>query len=301
MDDRPWSFTARPQLCRSCPGEPRRFLSSMAGCIGGGSHGCLGCRRARVGGSVFKDSSATSAWSRRWRTWRRRRIPRPLFAVARRRKATLARRFATHLLGGAGKMRNDDLTCRTRSQIEEREKCFRQACGGPAVPLNAPRLRERCRRRDRCRQISISRCVAQERAPFKADARASSRVSDRPIDRAGEQAANSLLKTLEEPPIPHPHSTAENIYDCWLHPSAPCRSTSPALSNPEMQAFLSARKITARTPRGARRQAVRASRFTRPRTVRRRRESCCPPRRLRGSRVLRPACPFPTALPLRAR
>src|SRR6185312_9042569 len=64
-------------------------------------------------------------------------------------------------------------------------------------------------------------------------------------DRANEQAANSLLKTLEEPP---PHliliMTANNVYD--LLPTIRSRSVllnfSP-LTNEEMQDFARARKL----------------------------------------------------------
>src|SRR5947209_12096644 len=65
------------------------------------------------------------------------------------------------------------------------------------------------------------------------------------VDRAGEQAANSLLKTLEEPPD---HliliMTAENVYD--LLPTIRSRSVilnlSP-LTNDDMRAFAQARGL----------------------------------------------------------
>jgi len=85
----------------------------------------------------------------------------------------------------------------------------------------------------------------KERAPFK-PLRGNRRVFliDH-IDRAGEQAANSLLKTLEEPPD---HLilllTAENAYD--LLPTIRSRAVpfwfSP-LPNEEMQAFVAVRGL----------------------------------------------------------
>jgi len=85
----------------------------------------------------------------------------------------------------------------------------------------------------------------KERAPFK-PLRGNRRVFliDH-IDRAGEQAANSLLKTLEEPPD---HLilllTAENAYD--LLPTIRSRAVPfwfAPLPNEEMQAFVAAREL----------------------------------------------------------
>jgi len=71
------------------------------------------------------------------------------------------------------------------------------------------------------------------------------------IDRANEQAANSLLKVLEEPPD---HllifMTAENAYD--LLPTIRSRSVSirlNRLAEPELEAFLSARGLDQPTRR----------------------------------------------------
>jgi len=96
------------------------------------------------------------------------------------------------------------------------------------------------------RQISIPQMrLLKERAPFK-PLRGNRRVFliDH-IDRAGEQAANSLLKTLEEPPE---HLivilTAENAYD--LLPTIRSRAVPfsfSKLSQAEMQEFAAARRL----------------------------------------------------------
>ena len=131
-------------------------------------------------------------------------------------KATLARRFAAVLLGGADKIERDDLS-RPENQdiVLEREKwtaekrnedplLFASHPDFLTFPPDGP-----------LRQISIPQMrLLKERAQFK-PLHGTRRVFliDH-IDRANEQAANSLLKTLEEPPE---HliviMTAENSYD----------------------------------------------------------------------------------------
>ena len=97
------------------------------------------------------------------------------------------------------------------------------------------------------RQITIEQMrLLKERAQFK-PLHGTRRVFliDH-IDRANEQAANSLLKTLEEPPE---HLilllTAENPYD--LLPTIRSRAVSfhlAPLSNAEMRAFVAARGLS---------------------------------------------------------
>jgi len=131
-------------------------------------------------------------------------------------KATLARRFAAALLGDAQKIEQDDLSLEVHATtIADREKwpadkrnddplLFSTHPDFVTFPPDGP-----------LRQITIEQMrLLKERAQFK-PLHGSRRVFliDQ-IDRANEQAANSLLKTLEEPPE---HLilllTAENPYD----------------------------------------------------------------------------------------
>ena len=132
-------------------------------------------------------------------------------------KATLARRLAARLLGHAEQIEQDDL-----SLPAQRRHHRRRARSGP--PTSATRTRSSSPRYPDfvtfppdgpLRQISIEQTrLLKERAPFK-PMRGNRRIFliDH-VDRANEQAANSLLKTLEEPPD---HliliMTAENAYD----------------------------------------------------------------------------------------
>ena len=131
-------------------------------------------------------------------------------------KATLARRFAALLLGDTGKIEQDDLSlphnleiisARERWPADKRNQDPLLFASHPDFVTFAPD--------GPLRQISIEQMrLLKERAPFK-PLRGNRRVFliDH-IDRANEQAANSLLKTLEEPPE---HLililTAENAYD----------------------------------------------------------------------------------------
>ena len=162
-------------------------------------------------------------------------------------KATLARRFAAALIGGAEKIEHDDLSLETnRDVIAEREKwpsdkrnedplLFATHPDFLTFPPDGP-----------LRQISIEQMrLLKERAQFK-PLHGSRRVFliDH-IDRANEQAANSLLKILEEPPE---HLilllAAENPYD--LLPTIRSRAISfhlAPLSHAEMRAFAASRGL----------------------------------------------------------
>jgi DNA polymerase-3 subunit delta' len=163
-------------------------------------------------------------------------------------KATLARRFAASMLGGAEKIERDDLSLEANAEaVAEREKwpsdkrnedplLFASHPDFLTFPPDGP-----------LRQITIEQMrLLKERAQFK-PLHGQRRVFliDH-IDRANEQAANSLLKTLEEPPE---HLilllAAENPYD--LLPTIRSRAVSfhlAPLSNAQMQAFVAQRGLS---------------------------------------------------------
>jgi DNA polymerase-3 subunit delta' len=179
----------------------------------------------------------------------RRRIPQTLLfsgpeGVG---KATLARRFAAMLVGDAAKIERDDLSLEANQQtIADREKWTAEkrnedplffgshpdfltfAPDGPLRQITIPQMR-----------------LLKDRAGLK-PLKGSWRVfliDD--IDRANEQAANSLLKTLEEPPE---HliliMTARNPYDLLAtirSRAVPFRLS--RLTDEEMQAFAAARGL----------------------------------------------------------
>ncbi len=162
-------------------------------------------------------------------------------------KATLARRFAAALLGGAAKIEQDDLSLESNAAlIADREKWPAEkrnedplffsshpdfvtfAPDGPLRQIGIPQMR-----------LLKSRASLK---PLKGNWRIF--LIDG-IDRANEQAANSLLKILEEPP---PHliliATARNPYDLLIT----IRSRSlplqlGRLSEQDMRAFAAARKL----------------------------------------------------------
>lgn len=162
-------------------------------------------------------------------------------------KATLARRFAAALLGDAAKIERDDLNLASNLEIvanrerwpaDKRNEDPLLFSTHPDFVTFAPD--------GPLRQISIQQMrLLKERALFK-PLRGDRRVFliDH-IDRAGEQAANSLLKTLEEPPE---HLivilTAENPYD--LLPTIRSRAVPfffARLSETEMRGFAAARGL----------------------------------------------------------
>jgi len=117
-------------------------------------------------------------------------------------KATLARRFAAALIGGASKIEQDDLSLEANAEIvADREKwpadkrnddplVFATHPDFLSFPPDGP-----------LRQITIEQMrMLKERAQFKPLHGARRVFLIDQIDRANEQAANSLLKTLEEPP-----------------------------------------------------------------------------------------------------
>ena len=162
-------------------------------------------------------------------------------------KATLARRFAAAMIGGAEKIEQDDLSLEANAEtIADREKwpsdkrnddplLFATHSDFLTFPPDGP-----------LRQITIEQMrLLKERAQFKPLHGARRVLLIDHIDRANEQAANSLLKILEEPPE---HLilllAAENPYD--LLPTIRSRAVSfhlAPLTNAEMKAFAAARDL----------------------------------------------------------
>jgi DNA polymerase-3 subunit delta' len=163
-------------------------------------------------------------------------------------KATLVRRFGAALLGGAAKIEADDLSLEANlTTLADREKLpsdkraddpFHLASHPDFLtfPPDGP-----------LRQISIQQIrLLKERAQFQPlKGRHRIFLIDQ-IDRANEQAANSLLKILEEPP---PYlilfATAENPYD--LLPTIRSRSmifNLRRLEPAEMTDFVKRRGLT---------------------------------------------------------
>jgi DNA polymerase-3 subunit delta' len=163
-------------------------------------------------------------------------------------KATLARKFAAAMIGEAAKIEQDDLSLEGNAEtIADREKWpsdkrnedplfFSTHPDFLTFPPDGP-----------LRQITIEQMrLLKERAQFKPLHGARRVFLIDHIDRANEQAANSLLKTLEEPPE---HLilllAAENPYD--LLPTIRSRVVSfhlAPLSNAEMQTFVASRGLS---------------------------------------------------------
>jgi DNA polymerase-3 subunit delta' len=162
-------------------------------------------------------------------------------------KATLARRLGGVLLGRAEIIERDDLSLPENVEVvADRERwpadrrnedplVFSSHPDFLTFPPDGP-----------LRQISIPQSrMLKERAPYM-PLKGSRRIFliDH-IDRANEQAANSLLKTLEEPP---PHliliMTAENAYD--LLPTIRSRAVPfhfAPLGKEEMREFIQVRGL----------------------------------------------------------
>ncbi len=162
-------------------------------------------------------------------------------------KATLARRFAQRLLNHPERIEADDLSLEAnRNLIAEREKWpSEKRSADPLLFSSHPDFITFCPEGP-LRQISIQQMrLLRERAqllPLSGHWRVF--LVDQ-FDRSSQQAADSILKTLEEPP---PHLilllTAENAYD--LPPTIRSRSIqfhlSP-LSDAEMRAFAAERGL----------------------------------------------------------
>src|SRR5712691_2376421 len=162
-------------------------------------------------------------------------------------KATLARRFGARLLGAAEKIEQDDLSLphntaivasRSKWPAEKRNEDPLLYASHPdfvTFPPVGP-----------LRQLSIPQMrQLKESAQFKPSRGARRVFLIDHVDRAGEQAANSLLKTLEEPPE---HliliMTAENAYD--LLPTIRSRAAPfyfTPLSEEEMRSFAKTRSL----------------------------------------------------------
>jgi DNA polymerase III subunit delta' len=162
-------------------------------------------------------------------------------------KATLARRFAALLLHDAHKIEQDDLSLESNlTLITDREKWTADKRNEDPLFFSSHPDFLTFAPDGPLRQLTIHQMrFLKDRAtlkPLKGDRRVF--LIDR-IDRANEQAANSLLKTLEEPP---PHliliMTASNPYD--LLPTIRSRSVPlrlGRLTDQEMRAFSDARGL----------------------------------------------------------
>jgi DNA polymerase III subunit delta' len=160
-------------------------------------------------------------------------------------KATLVRRFAQRLLDHPERIEADDMSLEAnRAVIAEREKwTSEKRSEEPLLFSTHPDFATFCPEGP-LRQISIQQMrMLRERAqrlPLKGKWKIF--LIDQ-IDRTSQQSADSLLKTLEEPP---PHlilfATAENVYD--LPPTIRSRSVQLALAplpDAAVRAFLQSR------------------------------------------------------------
>ena len=156
-------------------------------------------------------------------------------------KATLARRFAAALLGDPRKIERDDLSLDSNASIiADREKWTSDKRNEDPLFFSSHPDFMTFAPDGPLRQITIQQMrFLKDRAPMK-PLKGNWRIFliDQ-IDRANEQAANSLLKTLEEPP---PHliliMTARNPYD--LLPTIRSRAVPfrlSRLSDAEMRDF----------------------------------------------------------------
>lgn len=163
-------------------------------------------------------------------------------------KATLARRFAAQLLAyDPAKIDQDDLSLPANAErIADREKWPSEKRNDDPLAFNSHPDFMSFAPDGPLRQLTIPQMrLLKDRAQLK-PLRGSWRVFlIDSIDRANEQAANSLLKTLEEPPA---HLvlilTARNPYD--LLPTIRSRAVPlrlGRLTEAEMHAFVTARRL----------------------------------------------------------
>jgi DNA polymerase-3 subunit delta' len=162
-------------------------------------------------------------------------------------KATLARRIAARLLGHPEQIEHDDLSLPHNLEIvagrdkwpsDKRNEDPLLFATHPDFVTFAPD--------GPLRQITIQQArLLKERAPFLPHKGKRRIFLIDHVDRANEQAANSLLKTLEEPPE---HlvliMTAENAYD--LLPTIRSRAVPfhfAPLTGEEMRQFIAARGL----------------------------------------------------------
>jgi len=162
-------------------------------------------------------------------------------------KATLARRFAARLLGGGRQIEQDDLSLPENvNMLAEREKLPSEKRADDPLMLASHTDFLTFPPDGPLRQISIQQMrLLKERAQFAPLAGSRRVFLIDGIDRANEQAANSLLKVLEEPP---PYLilllTAENPYD--LLPTIRSRSVPlrlAPLTESEMSQFSTTRGL----------------------------------------------------------
>jgi DNA polymerase III subunit delta' len=162
-------------------------------------------------------------------------------------KATLARRFGAALLDDrTHKIEQDDLSLDSNATlIGDREKWASEKRNDDPLVFSSHPDFTTFAPDGPLRQITIAQMrLLKERAPLKPLRGAWKVFLIDSIDRANEQAANSLLKTLEEPP---PHLllilTARNAYD--LLPTIRSRAVPfyfGRLNEAQMRAFLSSHK-----------------------------------------------------------
>jgi DNA polymerase III subunit delta' len=162
-------------------------------------------------------------------------------------KATLARRFGAALLGDAAKIEQDDLSLPKNLEIvEQREKWPADARNDDPLLFSTHPDFVTFAPDGPLRQLTIPQMrLLRERAQFR-PLRGQRRVFliDH-LERANEQAANSLLKVLEEPPE---HlvivATVENLYDLLPTIRSRCIVMQMSrLSDAEMRDFAGARAL----------------------------------------------------------